>query len=220
LTDPDRALIDEQIAYYRARAEEYDATSPSPEGDPFAEGAAAIREALRSFAPRGRVIELAAGTGQWTGLLADFADDLLVTDSSPEMLDLNLAKTGPRTNVTYQVADALALQPAHDRDVVFFGFFLSHVPPTRFEAFWDAVAGLLADKGRVFFVDEGRHVLWREDWVDEEAGVVRRPLSDGTQFRAVKVLWTPDDLAARLRSLGWDASVTEEHPFYWGTAAR
>jgi len=216
----DRELIDEQIAYYRARAGEYDATSPSPEADPFADGANAIRDALRAFAPRGRVLELAAGTGQWTGLLADFADELLVTDSSPEMLDHNRDKSGPRANVRYAVVDAFALGPSHDRDVVFFGFFLSHVPPSRFEAFWDSVAGLLAPGGRVFFVDEGRHFLWREDWIDEEAGVVRRPLSDGASYRAVKVLWSPDELEARLQRLGWVASVREETPFYWGTASR
>lgn len=214
----DRELIDEQIAYYRARAGEYDATSPSPEADPFAPSANRVRDALRAFAPRGRVIELAAGTGQWTGLLADGADEVLVTDSSPEMLELNREKTGPRDNVTYAVADALALEPTHDRDVAFFGFFLSHVPPSRFDAFWAVLDGVLAPGGRVFFVDEGRHFMWREDWIDEEAGIVRRPLNDGSSFRAVKVLWTPDDLAARLRSLGWEASVTEETPFYWGIA--
>ena len=216
----DRELIDEQIAYYRARAGEYDATSPSPEADPFADGANAIRDALRAFAPRGRVLELAAGTGQWTGLLADFADELLVTDSSSEMLDHNRDKTGPRANVRYAVVDAFALAPSHDRDVVFFGFFLSHVPPSRFETFWDSVAGLLAPGGRVFFVDEGRHLLWREDWIDVEAGIVRRPLSDGASYRAVKVLWASDELEARLEGLGWDASVREETPFYWGTASR
>jgi SAM-dependent methyltransferase len=216
----DRELLDEQISYYRARAAEYDATSPPPDGDPFGPGATAVRDALRAFAPRGRVIELAAGTGQWTGLLADVADEVLVTDSSPEMLELNRAKTGDRPNVTYAVADALTLAPAHDRDVAFFGFFLSHVPPSQFAAFWDVVAGVLAPGGRVFFVDEGRHFLWREDWIDEAGGIVRRPLTDGTAFRAVKVLWRADELEARLRSLGWQASVTEATPFYWGTAQR
>jgi SAM-dependent methyltransferase len=216
----DRELLDEQIAYYRARAGEYDATSPPPDGDLFAASATKVREALRTFAPRGRVIEIAAGTGQWTGLLADAADDLLVTDSSPEMLALNRAKTGARPNVSYAVADAFTLAPTHDRDVVFFGFFLSHVPPARFAAFWDVVAGQLAPGGRVFFVDEGRHVMWREDWIDEAAGIVRRPLTDGTEFRAVKVLWRVEELEGRLRSLGWDASVTEASPFYWGTGHR
>ena len=84
-----------------------------------------------ALTPRGRVLELAAGTGQWTGLLADFADELVVTDSSPEMLELNRAKVGERGAV-YSVADALALEATHAHDVVFFGFFLSHVPRSRF----------------------------------------------------------------------------------------
>jgi len=213
----DRQLLDEQIAYYRARAAEYDATFP--EGDPFAEPADRIRDALRAFEPRGRVLELAAGTGQWTGLLADYAGELVVTDASPEMLELNRAKVGER-GIDYRVADAFAMEATHDHDVVFFGFFLSHVPAGRFESFWAVLSGLLAPGGRVFFVDEAAHGLWDEDWVDREAGIVRRPLTDGRVHRAVKVLWSPADLEGRLAGLGWDASVTSENPFYWGTANR
>lgn len=105
-------------------------------------------------------------------------------------------------------------------DAVFFGFFLSHVPEARFGAFWSLLDRLLAPRGRVLFVDEGRHFLWREDWIDEDAGIVRRHLADGTVHRAVKVLWEPLELEARLRELGWDASVRTEGPFYWGTAGR
>jgi SAM-dependent methyltransferase len=213
----DRELLDEQIRYYRARAAECDATSPTPEDDRFAADTDRTRDALRAFEPRGRVLELAAGTGQWTGLLAEYADELIATDASPEMLELNAAKVG-NPSIQYRVVDAFALPATHDHDVVFFGFFLSHVPPRRFEAFWDLVEGLLVPSGRVFFVDEGRHFMWREDWVDEAAGVVRRPLADGTIHRAVKVLWSPDELEARMRELGWEASVTDAGPFYWGTA--
>lgn len=214
----DRELIDEQIAYYRARAAEYDATS-TPDGNPFADADDRVRAALRAFEPRGRVLELAAGTGQWTGILADFAAELVATDASPEMLQLNREKVGER-GILYRVADAFALEGSGDFDVVFFGFFLSHVPPDRFAAFWSVLKGLLAPAGRVFFVDEGRHFLWREDWIDEDAGLVRRRLADGTEHRAVKVLWTPADLERRLTDLGWVASVRPEGPFYWGTARR
>lgn len=214
----DQRLIEEQIAYYRARAGEYDATS-TPEDDPFAEAADRIRDALRAFEPRGRVLELAAGTGQWTGLLAEHADELIATDASPEMLELNRAKVGER-GIEYRVADAFAMEATHDHDVVFFGFFLSHVPPSRFEPFWGVVSGLLAPDGRVFFVDETAHGLWDEDWVDRDAGIVRRPLTDGRVHRAVKVLWAPVDLERRLTSLGWEASVNAEAPFYWGIASR
>ncbi len=214
----DRDLLDEQIAYYRARASEYDSTS-TPEGDPFAAHAEAIRERLGGLVG-GRVLELAAGTGQWTGLLADHADELLVTDASPEMLELNRAKVGERPNVRFHLADAMALQAVRTYDVVFFGFFLSHVPPGRFVAFWGSLEPLLAPGGRVVFVDEGRHSLWREDWIEEEAGIVRRSLNDGTAHRAVKVLWAATDLESRLRSLSWSASVHEQGPFYLGVASR
>jgi demethylmenaquinone methyltransferase/2-methoxy-6-polyprenyl-1,4-benzoquinol methylase len=214
----DRELLDEQIAYYRARAAEYDRTSGA-EDDPFAADADRVREALHAFEPRGRVLELAAGTGQWTGLLAEYADELIVTDASPEMLELNAAKVGD-ASVEYRAVDAFTLDATHDFDVVFFGFFLSHVPPGRFEAFWGVVDGLLAPGGRVFFVDEGRHFLWREDWIDESAGIVKRPLGDGTTHRAVKVLWKLLDLEQRLQGLGWDASVRAVGPFYHGRAVR
>ena len=58
------------------------------------------------------------------------------------------------------------MEATHAFDAVFFGFFLSHVPPSRFEPFWSVVEGLLAPDGRVFFVDEATHGLWEEDWVD------------------------------------------------------
>jgi demethylmenaquinone methyltransferase/2-methoxy-6-polyprenyl-1,4-benzoquinol methylase len=212
-------LLDDQVAYYRARAPEYDATS-APEGDPYATAAALGREALRALAPLGRVVEIAGGTGQWTGVLADIAAGLLVTDSAPEMLALNRLKTGERPNVRYRVVDAFTLEATRDHNAVVIGFFLSHVPPARFEAFWSIMERLLAPGGRVFFIDEGVPGVATEDWIDREAGVTRRRLRDGTVHRAVKVLWQPADLEARLRELGWETSVRSEAPFYWGTARR
>ena len=203
----ERELLDEQIHYYRARAAEYDTTT-TPDGDPYAAAATRIRAALRAAEPRGRVLELAAGTGNWTALLAEFADELTAVDASPEMLALKADKIGDPC-VRYRVADVFTLPPAGESDVVFFSFWLSHVPASHF-----------ADSpgGRVLFVDEGAHVLWREDWVDEGGGVVRRRLTDGTVHRAVKILWRAEDLQARLTDLGWEASVQAEEPFYWGQA--
>jgi|SRR5919109_1291822 demethylmenaquinone methyltransferase/2-methoxy-6-polyprenyl-1,4-benzoquinol methylase len=216
--DPVQRLIEEQIAYYRNRAGEYDATS-TPPNDPFAAHADVIRAALRAFEPRGRVLELAAGTGQWTSILAEYADELTATDAAPEMLALNAAKVGD-PSVRYVVADAFAYEPDRSFDVVFFGFFLSHVPRARFETFWSTVRRCLADDGRVFFVDEARHGLWDEAWVTgESGGVVERRLNDGSLHRAVKVLWPPDDLEVELRALGWAISVRGVGPFYWGSGA-
>lgn len=214
----DRELLDDQIAYYRARAVEYDATT-TPTGDPFAEHGDATRAALQAFAPTGDVLELAAGTGQWTGILAEHATTLTALDASPEMLAINRAKVGDR-RVRYLVADVFGWEPPQAYGVVFFGNFLSHVPLDRFDAFWDLVGRCLQPHGRAFFVDEGDHGVWNEDWIDRDGGVIQRTLTDGSRHRAVKVLWRPDDLRDRLTDLGWYASVHGEGPFYWGTAAR
>ena len=77
-------LLQEQIAYYRARAGEYDEWflrtgryDRGPEGNRqwFAE-IAEVAEALAAFAPAGRVLELACGTGWWTAQLARNADSV------------------------------------------------------------------------------------------------------------------------------------------------
>jgi hypothetical protein len=52
-------LLAEQVAYYRARAAEYDATAAVDDAS-----RATLLEALEAFAPQGRVLELACGTGQ------------------------------------------------------------------------------------------------------------------------------------------------------------
>ncbi len=214
-----RGVIDEQIAYYRARAAEYDQTTGTGEGGPHEDAMAQVRAALEAFDPRGRVLEIAAGTGQWTSQLAAHASDVTAMDASPEMLTINAARTAD-SRVRYEVADAFDLDPAPVHDVVFFGFFLSHVPLESFDMFWGSVAGQLAAGGRVFVVDERRHGEWQEDWLDEDHGIVRRTLQDGTTHRAVKVLWDPSELQARLRGLGLTAAIGEAGPFFWCVATR
>ena len=166
------------------------------------------------------MLELAAGTGQWTGLLAELADELLVTDASPEMLELNRARVGERPHVRYHVADALALRASRTYDVVFFGFFLSHVPPVSSTPSGPASPGSWRPAAASSSSTRPITACGRRTGSTATAGIVRRPLTDGRVHRAVKVLWRPDQLERRLSEIGWDASVREERPFYWGTAAR
>jgi hypothetical protein len=43
-------------------------------------------------------------------------------------------------------------------------------------------------------------------------------LTDGTVYRAVKVLWNPDELDERLRAAGWSVEIGRSGPFYRGAA--
>ena len=214
MSDELDALLAEQVDYYRARAGEYDATvGYAPETH------AALVEAIHRFDPRGRVLELACGTGQWTEVLAETADDLTAVDASAEMLELNRARVA-RSDVKRVHADLFGwTPPPHGFDVVFFAAWLSHVPPQRFGAFWEQVGSALADGGRVFVIDELPAVAAYETPVpDAPAPTVRRRLATGAEYRAVKVFHEPGELERQVAALGFSLSV---HPvdrrFYYAT---
>jgi demethylmenaquinone methyltransferase/2-methoxy-6-polyprenyl-1,4-benzoquinol methylase len=196
------ALLAEQIAYYRARAGEYDAT-----GALDVAARAELAAALEAFAPRGRVLELACGTGQWTAELARHATELTAVDASPEVLAINRERVGdPR--VRYEQADLFAWTPPERYDVVFFSAWLSHVPPQRFDAFWALVGSCLTPDGRVFAIDElPAAAAGERPLEDAPAPAVERVLTSGARHRTVKVFYEPEELTRRLAALGWRVEV-------------
>jgi demethylmenaquinone methyltransferase/2-methoxy-6-polyprenyl-1,4-benzoquinol methylase len=157
------------------------------------------------------VLELAAGTGNWTAVLARLATAVTAVDSSPETLDLNRSKViGAAAAVEHVVADLFAWEPPRRYDVVFFSFWISHVPPGRFDAFWAGVDRALAADGRVYLIDNAP----TSDWVDSSEGVSRRELDDGRAFDIVKRYWTAHGLAERLAPLGWAADLRQTDRFF------
>jgi demethylmenaquinone methyltransferase/2-methoxy-6-polyprenyl-1,4-benzoquinol methylase len=205
--DPDR-LVGEQVSYYRAIAAEYDDAVLRDRGEPERPE---LEAALARFAPRGSVLELAGGTGQWTAVLVRYATSLTVVDAAPEMLAINRANLASATiPIEYVEADLFAWEAPRRYDVVFFSSWLSHVPPTRFASFWELVVGCLAPEGRVFFVDEVSPVVEASDHVVGdivERGVSLRRAFDGRRFTIVKVYRSPEQLTAQLLELGFLATV-------------
>jgi SAM-dependent methyltransferase len=210
-------LLGEQIAYYRARAVEYDRTAPYIDEDGYPE----LLAALSRFAPRGRVLELACGTGRWTKELAEYASELTAVDASEEMLALNRANVG-RSDVVYVQADMFAWAPVERYDVVFFSAWLSHVPPKLFDDFWALVASCLTEDGRVFVIDELPAVKAVERSIPNPAApTVERELTTGERFRTVKVFYEPGQLAADLADRGWEADVQSVGwRFFYATVTR
>jgi demethylmenaquinone methyltransferase/2-methoxy-6-polyprenyl-1,4-benzoquinol methylase len=208
------ALLEEQVAYYRARAPEYLAgTLDLPGGDD-------LDAAIEAAAPGGRVLELACGPGTWTARLLRDAERMTAVDASPEMLAQAAERVGHDPRVSFVRANLFDWTPDAEYDFVFFGFWLSHVPLERFGRFWELVRSALAAGGRVLFVDDAYRTP--DELIEGEASpVVRRTLEDGTAFRAVKVPHTPEELQARIAGLGWDVRVrATAGPFYVGEAVR
>jgi SAM-dependent methyltransferase len=213
MDDPGRRAIDDQIAYYRARASEYDQEFQGAH-------VPGLVEALDAAAPRGRVLELACGTGAWTqSLVMHPVDSILAVDAAPEMLELH-AQRITDARVTRQQADLFSWHAPGTFDFVTFAFWLSHVPPARFEGFWELVRSAAGPGGRVFFVDQDeRGLAFEKPTTDDDYPVVRRTLQNGTVMSAIKVYHRPAELAARLRVLGWEITVAAvEEGVFWGEA--
>jgi demethylmenaquinone methyltransferase/2-methoxy-6-polyprenyl-1,4-benzoquinol methylase len=219
-----------QLDYYRARAAEYDEwwlrqgrydRGREANAQWFGEQAVLGAE-LAAFEPRGKVLELACGTGIWTEKLLAFASSVTAVDGSPEMLEL-ARRRQQSPNVRYVEADLFDWAPDEVFDVVFFSFWLSHVPPERFESFWQLVARCLTRGGRVFFIDSQREptsTAADHRLPGAESQTLRRRLNDGREFEIYKIFYDLTVLEDRLHALGWECSIDKTERFFIYGSAR
>lgn len=240
-TPADVNLLEEQKQYYRERAPEYDdwwyRRGRYDLGDEYKavwdSDQNVLRQQLASFLPTGSLLELAAGTGTWTEVLAMGADRLTVVDSSTEVLDINRAKIAALSTpapVEYIETDIFQLDLERTFEAIFFSFWLSHVPDNRFEEFWSTVDRHLAPDGRVLIFDSAHpaavhdaqgdgsndvHVVSSGTSVNDlTTGTATRTLADGREFDIVKRYWHPTELDNRLYELGWAVEVSRTSRFF------
>jgi 2-polyprenyl-3-methyl-5-hydroxy-6-metoxy-1,4-benzoquinol methylase len=185
----DEVLAD-QVAYYRRRAGEYDVTAY---GDDVAAASALIARLVAEMRPAGSVLEIACGTGLWTQPLAAWADTVTAIDTAPEMVAIARDRV-QSASVSFEVADVFSWSSATRFDVIFFSAWLSHVPASRFERFWQLLRGLLAEDGRVLFIDEHVDEQEKEAYVAGQEEVVERRLADGSTYRVIKNFVQPEEL--------------------------
>jgi SAM-dependent methyltransferase len=201
-------VLAQQKRYYAERAPEYDdwwhrRGRYELEPDALARWQADATEAeaaLESFMPRGSVLELAGGTGIWTRKLVRLADRVVAVDANPETLALNTA------DAELVRADVFEWRPAERFDLVFFSFWLSHVPEERFDEFWTLVREALGPGGRMFLVDSGAGDA-AHTGTGQAGWEETRSLSDGRTFRIVKRRWSPEELTERVRPLGFELGL-------------
>ncbi len=226
----DDELLAEQQAYYRARAPEYDEWwqrrgryDRGPElAEEWDRQVAQVEAALETFGATGDVLEMAGGTGWWTARLARTAGRLTVIDSSPETVELNRDRVR-RPDVNYLISDLFTWRPQRTYDVVFFSFWLSHVPRSRFSGFWSLVQSCLAPGGRVFLVDnrnDPHRAREIKDAYTVHCGpdLELRRLHDGSKYQVVEVFYEPKELRTLLGQRGWTATLDATRWFIFGQA--
>lgn len=218
--DPDA----EMLAYYAARAPEYDDwylrrgrySHGAIQDQAWQMELDAATTWLDALPISGRIVELAAGTGWWSPLLAQ-KGELWLSDALEAPLDRardRLVAHGLRAHL--HVRDAWA-EPDQTADALFTGFWLSHVPRDRLDAFLRLAHSWLRPGGLYAFIDS-------QD--DPISGATDRPeppkddqalrrTSDGRTFRIPKAFYASGELEEALRAAGFaDASVTTSGRFF------
>lgn len=216
-------LLQRQIAYYRARAQEYDQWfyrqgyydwGPAFKAQ-WQQEVQIVRAQLHSSADHIHILEMAGGTGIWTQELVQIGSHITALDAAPEMIAINRAKLQSE-QVTYQQTDLFQWQPQRQYDMVFFGFWLSHVPAEKLSPFLQMAHRALKPAGRLFFVDSQqaettsphRRAIQLSD--DRQS----RALNDGRRFEIVKIYYHPPQLTETLRQHGFDI-VVQATPTYF-----
>ncbi len=174
----------------------------------------------------GEIVELAAGTGWWSPLLAQKADHggLWLYDAVEEPLDKardRLVAHGLAAHI--HLRDAW-VEPDRQVDAVFTGFWLSHVPRQRLDEFLALCRRWLKPGGTFAFIDSR---------ADPESGAADHPApaddrsvrrtADGREFTIPKIYYEPGELEAGLSRSGFEpAQVATTSRFFLlgrGTAA-
>jgi SAM-dependent methyltransferase len=221
----DPAIDAEMRAYYAARAGEYDdwylrrgrySHGPVHDAAWNTELDAAGRW-LDELPLHGSIVELAAGTGWWSPLLAG-KGELSLYDAAEATLELARQRlVAHRLRAHLHVRDAWA-EPDRQVDGLFAGFWLSHVPRSRLEAFLALARRWLVPGGTFAFIDslaDAQSGATDNPRSPAAGDVAVRRLADGREFRVVKVFHTPAELQAALGRAGFrDAKVTTTGRFF------
>jgi demethylmenaquinone methyltransferase/2-methoxy-6-polyprenyl-1,4-benzoquinol methylase len=213
----------DMTAYYEARAPEYDdwylrrgrySHGPIHDAAWNAELDAAGRW-LDGLPWSGEIVELAAGTGWWSPLLAA-RGELTMYDTAPATLDRareRLVAHGLRAHL--HLRDAWA-EPDREVDGLFAGFWLSHVARDRLTDFLRLARRWLRPGGQFAFIDSLPDPRsGAADHPTPAAGRARRRLADGREFDIVKVFYEPEELRVVLSQASFDdVDVTTTGRFF------
>lgn len=222
-----QATIQEQIAYYQARAKEYDEwfyrigryDRGVEINQRWFNEADVLKDFVRQVGNVESVLELACGTGIWTQELLKIGKQITAIDASQEMIEINRHKLNNPNNVEYQQLDLFSWKPDTQYDLVFFSFWLSHIPHTEVDTFLSKVYDSVLPGGKVLIIDSYYEITsTAKDHLLQDRSQIyqKRKLNDEREFQIFKIYYQPDDLANKLTQAGFqaEANLTDTYFIY------
>jgi SAM-dependent methyltransferase len=201
--------------YYRERAPEYDEVYAKPERQA---DLAELKRLIPPLVAGRRVLEIAAGTGYWTQVIAPVAASVTATDLNPETLAVAAARDFGPARPRLVTADAYRLAAvAGEFDLVFCGFWWSHVARADVGRFLAGVAARAEPGARLVLADNryvpgSNHPITRTG-PDGDTFQLRR-LRDGREYEVLKNFPARQQLAADLRPCATGLRY-RELAYYW-----
>jgi len=174
------------VAYYKARAAEYEKIyeKPDRQGD-----LANASELLQRFFAGQDILEIACGTGYWTERIAETAHAVMATDINEAVLAIAMQKNYEKDNVEFAVADIYNFNGAPKYEGLFGGFILSHIAHQQTAGFIKTINSFVKPGGLVVLMDniyvEGSSLPVTE--TDELGNTYQlRTLENGSRHRVLK----------------------------------
>ncbi|MDZ8223424.1 MULTISPECIES: class I SAM-dependent methyltransferase [unclassified Nostoc] len=210
-------ILEQQIQYYRARANEYDEwfyrqgryDRGVQDNQRWFNEVAVIKNTLHQIGVVDDILELACGTGIWTQELLNIGKKITAIDASEEVITINRSKLNS-LSVEYHLIDIFTWEPATEYNLVFFAFWLSHVPPELLDSFLTKVYQSVRLGGQIFIIDSRfEQTSTAKNHVLKDDGNIykSRKLNDGQEFQIVKIFYQPDELQHKLKQVGFHAEV-------------
>lgn len=209
------------LRYYDARASEYEeayvlgtGTASIPDPEVFRREASLLTRIVEHFA-RGRLVDLACGTGYWLPSYVAACSSITLIDQAPRMLQecrKKIASLDALDRITVVQDDVLehSFRPrAFDSALV--GFLISHLTDEEEQQLFERLKTMLDTDGRFLILDSA--------WSPERARVNRKTerqerwLNDGSRFEIYKRYIDRQDVVEWERKYGVATSI--EH---FGTA--
>lgn len=133
------------------------------------------------------------------------------------MIEINQHKVNA-CNVEYRQLDLFSWQPDKQYDLVFFSFWLSHVPPTKVNEFLSKVYNSVLPDGKVMIIDSYFEITSsaKDHLVDKNVIYQKRKLNDEREFQIFKIYYQIDVLLHKLTQAGFqaEAKLTDTYFIY------
>ncbi len=201
--------------YYRERAAEYDEVYRKPERQA---DLGRLRQLLPTLVAGKRVLEIAAGTGYWTEVLATSAAAITATDLNAETIAIAAQRDYGAADVRLLTADAYRLEAVPGEfDVVFCGFWWSHVERAQIPRFLAGLRHRVAPGTSLVLLDNryvagSNHPVTRTE--PDGDTYQRRQLADGRSYDVLKNFPTHAQLTADLAGSATTPAWTELE-YFW-----